>query len=167
MSRRWTKNPWVIGIGVAFIGSLFPVLFDIIKGQFILTSLGNITSAIWETIISVLTFETPLWWLISAALVIWFFKNFASIKINGFKWTWEYYFNSFREKYEITNLEMHCNECGTAMMEDESIFHEYSYFCPRCSERVPITNQVDAKIIQSIIIDNVRRNKEANLPPKN
>lgn len=62
--KKFFKNPWVIGICTAFLGSLFSFLFDLINGKTIFSTMGRILSGAWNIFLSVLNFRLKVWWVI-------------------------------------------------------------------------------------------------------
>lgn len=168
-NNQWLKSAWAIGIGCAII----PIVYDIIKNNPILSSLSSILKIIYNCIISVLNFEIRLWWLLVATIIIYgiyyFIKKLMSEKeilpkyytyrediFSGWKWTWKWEINESKDKYRITNLNLHCSKCQTPMILKNG-YATISYNCPRCGNSAPWDDSNKTKNIEAVIIDNANR----------
>lgn len=81
--KKWSKNPWVLGIGTTVIGGiLLSLLLDWIQGIDWLSTFKNVMRFIFNGIVSFLNFEIKVWWLFIAIAII-VVGLFVVAKISG------------------------------------------------------------------------------------
>ena len=69
--KKFFKSPWVIGIGTTVVGGvILSIVLDLIKEVSILSTLGTVIKTVWRWIISFLTFELKVWWVLLGIVVI-------------------------------------------------------------------------------------------------
>ena len=174
MKKFW-KNPWTIGICTTLIGFLLTVLYDLLKGKHVFTTIHTVLTVIWNGIITFLTFDLKVWWVLLGvailllALVVYskaldrkdMLSNnkgsavfeYTQDSIDGWKWTWEWRKN-YDGKYGIENLRLLCSYCDTPLVNEDGSYGPP--FCIRCKRRFP-DNVPDYKNIEVLILDNARR----------
>ena len=172
MKKFW-KSPWTISIGTAIFAFLLTVLRDLLQGKRILSTIGNILSAVWRAILAFLNFNLKAWWvLIGIAAIIailWIiskldekgcenkkpdFTSYTEDHFRTWKWSWEWKYSSYMEKWHVDNLMAHCPKCDTPMQHDqfESVFQ-----CPRCQYRTQYDGHETSPQVEAVIIDNLNR----------
>ena len=70
--KKLLKSPWTISIASALLSFLLTVLYDLIKGKQILSTVGSILTVIWNAVVTFLTFNLKVWWVIVGIAVILF-----------------------------------------------------------------------------------------------
>jgi len=118
--RSFLSNPWTVSIGGTFFGFILTILRDLVKGEQILSTFVNIVTWIWKMLITFLTFEIKVWWiLIGIGLLIlglWIyskvldskkgkepvipFLNYTQDILLGYKWEWVW------EKIILENMKL-------------------------------------------------------------
>jgi hypothetical protein len=68
--KNFLKSPWTISIGTATFSLFLTMLYDSIKQKPILSTLGAIFNWIWNAIISILTFNIKVWWLLLGIAIL-------------------------------------------------------------------------------------------------
>jgi Ca2+/Na+ antiporter len=173
--KKWLKSPWCISIYTALFSFLLTVIYDLIKGKQILSTIGLIFVTMWNWILTILNFKLKVWWIISGILLMLFvlyfifklselreeakpeFTNYREDHFTHWKWVWDWEKKSYENTWHVVNLTAHCPKCDTPMI-DFTKFSGTTYKCPRCSY---ITSDYEcdyAYEIEQVIIDNVNRN---------
>ena len=174
MKKFW-KNPWTIGICTTLIGFLLTVLYDLLKGKHVFTTMLAVLSAIWNAIIAFLTFDIKVWWILAGIAILFLILLFLSKRadrketplcdkdasflkytkdtIHGWSWEWEWHKN-YEGKYDVEGLRIVCKYCGTPLVSE---FGSYGLpYCMRCrrsfDEVVP-----DYKNVKVLILDTASR----------
>ena len=171
MMRKIMKSPLGVALISTFVGFALTVLYDILKGKQILTTIAIVLKSIWSCIINFFNFDLKVWWvlvgIIAIVFILWIvaeisstineepnFTKYTEDTIQGWKWKW-YWKKNYYGKYEIENLHPVCDSCGTAL----AYKHDYqnNLYCVRCgrmynSDKLPIENH-----IKIYIGDNVDR----------
>lgn len=70
--KKFLKSPWTISIASALLSFLLTVIYDLIKGKQILSTVGSILAVIWNAVVTFLTFNLKVWWVIVGIVVILF-----------------------------------------------------------------------------------------------
>lgn len=107
-----------------------------------------------------LTFEIKLWWLLTGiavlVLVIYVdskfpskhvqdnFRKYTSDTIDGIKWQWRWYFNSFYQQNMITNLRSLCIHCHAELVEKYD-YYNHRLECVICGSKKHVDNLEDFK----------------------
>lgn len=172
-NEHWLKSPWTISIATAIFSLLLTMGYDYFKEQSILTTVCRIFKWLGNGVFAILIFELKVWWILIAVILIsivvvlvgkltkvkTFEPDFCSYREGKFKrwrWTWEWQWNDRKKMWLIADLEAHCPNCDTPMIEHSSN-SELSFECPRCEFRA-IDGQCDVPHkIERIIHDNINR----------
>ena len=175
--KKFFKSPWVIGIGTTVVGGvILSIVLDLIKEVSILSTLGTVIKTVWGWIISFLTFELKVWWVLLGIVVIIIvllviskvadskeetlpkFLSYKEDKFDSWKWTWDWGFNRYDYKWHIKDLKAHCPKCDTPMFHDA---HDTNFQCPRCSYKTDYRTKFKRRReVEAIIIDNLNRREE-------
>ena len=173
------KSPWAISIGTAIFSLLLTMGYDYSKQNPILTTVGSIIKWIWRVIVSVLNIDLKVWWILLGIVAFVFvlylidrfkhhetfkpdFYNYREGRFKKWKWTWSWNWNQSRSAWIINDLQAHCPNCDTPMIEQSSIYG-LSYNCPRCDFYANDNQCDEPHKIERIILDNVdRQRKEKN-----
>ena len=169
--KKFFKSPWGIALTPTFVGFILTVVYDMLKGKQVLSTLVYILKAVWTGIISFLNFNLKVWWVLVgiAAIVflLWIIAEIYSV-INGepaftkytkdtiHGWNWEWYWRkNYYGKYEIENLHPVCDSCGTAL----TCKHDYqnNLYCVRCGNVYNSMNFPAENDIKLYISDTVNR----------
>ena len=167
--KKFFLNPWTVGIGVAVFSSFLTIVVDFVRGEKILSTFITIIHWVWNTILSFLSFELKVWWVLIGIVIIALglfiysgfldqksspplFTNYKQDTILGLKWKWEWIKN-YSGKYEISNLHPICEHCDTPLTGDTSYYG--GLICLRCGFRK--TSIPDIDNVKMLIADNVRR----------
>ncbi len=152
--KKFLKNPWTISMGSVFFGFLLTVLYDLIKGKNIFSTVGGILSNVITFLLSVMNFRLKVWWVLIGLIVVFlilcliarynesktiqaeqekppFFK-YTKDQIKGWNWEWRWYKNLYGQ-YDIEDLHPVCSSCGTPLVRSDNI--EYNLECMRCNKK--------------------------------
>ena len=173
--KNFLKNPWIVGIGVTVIGGLLlSFVSDLIQQISLLSTITIVLSFVWNCIISVLTFEIKVWWLIVAivvfVVVLWIIAKYHDLKHVddkpeflsytqdflldcAWEWTWG---KNYDGKYQIENLCKVCIDCKTPLTPTGNF--DFKLKCPRCKKTYDF-NMNDESDVEVLIYDNVKKNK--------
>jgi hypothetical protein len=108
--KKWTKNPWVLGIGTTVIGGvLLSLALDWINGVDWLSTTSTVMRFILNAAIAFLNFKIKVWWLLIVIAVIVIalfivakisdvyskdvtptFLHYTKDNVLGFSWEWDY-----------------------------------------------------------------------------
>ena len=168
------NNEYKIAIFSALISIIFTAIYDFIKEKPFLSTFWNIIKWIWNNIFE---FQIRIWQILLLSILLLIIRkiiiSFQRIKkgtikqnesdwlnyteeiIDGLKWRWKWIKNPLTHKWNIDDLTIACSKCGTSMHLDESYVYGKTAECPRCENH--IKNYKDIIKIESIIIDNVKR----------
>jgi hypothetical protein len=144
--KKFIKSPLGIALIPTFVGFILTVIYDVLKGKQVLSTIANILKTIWSGIIDFLNFELKVWWVLVGIVAIVFifwviikiysvvseepeFTKYTSDTIQGWKWEWSWRKNYYG-KYEIDNLHPICHSCGTALARKND--YQNSIYCVRC-----------------------------------
>ena len=173
--KRFLKSPWIISIASTLLGFILTVVYDLIKEQQILTTVGNIFSTLWNWIIDVLTFKLKVWWVLLgiASLLTFLFimykiselkeptrpeyTNYTQDHFRTWKWSWKWEWNNYEKEWNIVRLQAHCPKCNTPMTP--GLYEDY-YQCPRCHYQSVYDNHDKSYEVKVVIIDNISRHSE-------
>lgn len=178
MKKFW-KSPWTISLVTAIFSISLTAIYDIIKDKPILSTLWGWIKSLWGWFITFINLNLKIWWILIGILVIILLlfviskltskkennlPDFTSYKedcFGGWKWSWDWHFNSYERKWHISNLKAHCPQCDTPMFHDSS---DSTFQCPRCSFQTDYQSKHKRRFeVEAIIIDNLdRRNKAVN-----
>ncbi|HCY41083.1 MAG TPA: hypothetical protein DHV48_06965 [Prolixibacteraceae bacterium] len=179
--EKWTKSPWTISIGSALFSLLLTMGYDYSKEKPILTTVWSIIKWIRNLLWTIINFDLKVWWIIIAValfiLVIaiidkfkkeeTFKPDFYSYREGTFKrwkWTWTWKIRSSDNVWVISNLEAHCPNCDTPMIERSSIMYGLSFDCPRCEFQSKEGQCDEPHKIERIILDNIDRKRNEKKP---
>ncbi|MGB4658921.1 MAG: hypothetical protein WBI07_07070 [Mobilitalea sp.] len=175
--KKILKSPWTISIVTMIISFLLTVIYDLIKGKEIFSTIGRFFLAVWKVVIAFLFFDIKVWWIIVgiAFIVLMLYlvsrrldkKNtqkpdFTSYKMDRFnkwKWSWSWKYINYSKQWEISDLIAHCPKCNTPMQHD--VYEEY-FKCPRCKFQPPYDDFEKSYEVSAVIIDNVNQQKYFN-----
>ena len=171
--KKWTKNPWVLGIGTTVIGGvLLSLALDWINGVDWLSTISTVMRFILNAAIAFLNFKIKVWWLLIVIAVIVIalfivvkisdvyskdvtptFLHYTKDNVLGFSWEWDYS-KTYDGKYTISNLHPVCTKCGMRLKQDGSYGLEMK--CLRCNTTKDWKDSfiTDA---QMLIEDNIRK----------
>ncbi len=185
--HKFLNNLWTITIGGGIIVYIFgTIVIDLYNKKAILSTIVLSFNWIYTTIIKLLTYTVPVYMilLIVFVLVLIFlgliyikdtsntinspvFINYTTDTLKGFKWSWNWHFNTYIKKWEIEDLKIHCPElkCDTKMVVYKSYPNYIKYQCPRCGLEIDNTHQYFEQdyIIEALINDNIDK-MEDNKP---
>ena len=151
--KKFTQNPWVIGIGTCVIGTVISTsVVDWIKGIDWLSTLKVVIKFLANAVIAFLNFDIKVWWLlvfIGVGVLVLFviakiqdaksiddtpaFLSYTRDTVLGFAWEWEYT-KTYEGKYTISNLHPVCSECGMILKQDGAL--RLGMKCLRCDKRL-------------------------------
>ncbi len=171
--KKFLLNPWTISICGALFSFALTLLSDVIRGEQILSTFVLVVEWIWNVIISFLSFDLKVWWVLTGVVVIFFgiricikilnIKNSSSSEpkfleytqdfLLGFKWEWIWE-KDFYDKYSIENLQPICTDCDTPLRYDLTGF--YRLKCLRCN-RFYSGNVPQEDDVKTLIYDNVKK----------
>lgn len=81
--------------------------------------------------------------------------NYTEDNIGGLNWRWKWERNVLTQQWNVVDLTIACNKCGTSMHLNDSYVYGKQAECPRCDNQ--IRDYKDLQKTESIIIDNVKR----------
>ena len=172
-SKKWYYNPWILTLGGGIFSLICTIVYDSIKSKPILTTVAAFFTWFWNLIISVLTFNIQVWWILVVLFLIVIYAYFRkptehiapkepdffrykSDKFKYWKWSWEY--RKSGNQWSIINLEAHCPKCDTPMLNHSSAFTP-SYTCPRCDFSAFNRRCDSPEKVEAVIIDNINRGR--------
>lgn len=71
--KKFLKSPWTIGISTTLLGFILTVGYDLIKGKQVFTTIGKFFSMLWSWIITFLTLDLKVWWVLLGIAVLFLF----------------------------------------------------------------------------------------------
>lgn len=171
VKKIW-KSPWTIAIVSAFLAPIATIIIDAIMKKPFLSTLWSVIRTLWSWIITFLTFDLKVWWvLLGICVIIGIFfviakisdakqedkePEFLSYKNDTFcswKWSWEWQLFNRDKKWHVVNLKAHCPKCDTPMFHDS---YETSFQCPRCNYQSRYGEEHKrSQEVEAIIIDNL------------
>lgn len=179
--KNWIKSPWTIALGTTIVGSLVSFVLDFAKDKPIFSTIGGSFVWLWNVIVVFLNLNIRVWWLILGVIVLILiiyivavlkkpkqsllpdFIDYTEGVFKKFKWSWKWRFNQFSMQWEVSNLDAHCPECSTKLMDDIS---NEPYRCPRCNFISRYHTEYRNEI-ERLIIDNIDKgNYPKKQPPK-
>lgn len=171
---KWLNNPWSISIGTATFSLFLTILYDLVKSKPILSSIGQIISWVIKVIVSILTFDIKVYWilifLIVIVLVLFLFVtnskpenskpvfiNYKTEKFKKLRWSWSWKYNTKQNAWNVSDLTAHCPKCDTTMLDSDSGIYGLRYECPRCNYVISGGDYEFKDRIETLILDNLRR----------
>ncbi|MDP4092551.1 MAG: hypothetical protein Q8920_04250 [Bacillota bacterium] len=169
---KWVKSPWTISIGTAILSFILTIIYDYSKNKPIADTFGKVLKFILNIIIYVLNIKLKVWWLLIALISIIYlimrfqhgeddrpeFYNYREDILKKWKWTWSWRWSNYENAWLITDLEAHCPNCETSLIQSSSIYG-IRFDCPRCNFRANEDNCEQPYVIEAIILDNIKRKK--------
>lgn len=171
--KKFLESSWTIGIATTLLGFILTVSYDLIKEKQVFTTIGKFFSILWGWIITFLTFDLKVWWVLLGIAVIFFalytivkiiekkellkpeFTDYTQDKFRIWKWSWEWKFNKMKNVWQIVNLQAHCPKCDTPMINKGfGIFQ-----CPRCAYNPESYDHEEPYEVEKVISDNLYRQK--------
>ena len=174
--KKFFSSPWTISIATALISFLLTVMYDLIKGVRILSTIIFFLHAIWDAIITFLCYEIQLWWIIigicGVLLILYLvsrvtvekenlkpnFISYTKDQFRTWKWSWNWEFSYSQKKWHVSNLKAHCPQCNTPMLSDR---YEDTFQCPRCTFQSQYDEHEKSYEVEAVIIDNLNRMKQS------
>jgi len=169
------KREIIIGGLVAIFSFALPTLYDWIKNLPFLTTLKNIG----HIILSILIIDVKIWHVIIFTIILILlpliiipiiaskksstrtpitkspiFASYTEDKFKKWKWSWDWILKN--DIYEIENLQAHCPDCDTILMQDIN-FSYMEYTCPRCNYFARNADCDNVDQIEHLILDEVKR----------
>lgn len=172
--KKFLKSPWTIGISTTLLGFILTIGYDLIKGKQVFTTIGKFFSMLWRWIITFLTLDLKVWWVLLGIAVLFFvlyavakisepkeqvkpaFTNYTQDRFRLWKWSWNWEWSSYHKQWHVANLHAHCPQCDTPMNHDQ---YEDVFQCPRCHFRAEYDNHEKSYEVETVIIDNLNRQK--------
>lgn len=177
MMKKFLKSPWTISIATALFAFFLILIYDLVKGKHILSTIGSILVVIKNAIITFLTFDLKVWWVIVALLILFVilyfvykyydYKDSVTLKPDFLKytkdtiqgWSWEWIWQKDNGgNYYVEDLHPICPICNTPLVISDN--YDGSSKCLRCErnfkKELPYLDH-----IEMLIKDNVRRNSFA------
>ena len=172
--KKFLKSPWTISVTTTLLGFFLTVGYDLIKGKQVFTTIGKFFSMLWGWIISFLTFDLKVWWVLLGIAVLFFalyvvvkigeqkeqakpdFTNYTQDHFRLWKWSWSWEWSSYHKRWHVANLHAHCPKCDTPMSHDQ---YEDIFQCPRCRFHAEYDNHEKSYEVEAVIIDNLNRKK--------
>ena len=171
--KKFLKSSWAIGIGTTVIGGvLLSIVLDLIQNVSILSTLKSVFVFIWNCIISFLTFEIKVWWLLIAIAVIFFvlwiiskcydakadddkssFLRYTQDDISGYSWEWTWEKN-WEGKYKVEHLHPICTQCKTPLVSTGNYYGHLK--CPRCNALLNYNSSIETEVLV-LIYDNAKK----------
>jgi phage FluMu protein Com len=180
-THNFFYNPYTIGIGTIIIGTpIASILYDLSKNKPLLSTIFFLVKWLYTAIITVLTYSIPVYVILIILFVLALialgdiyignrnrkpilpeFINYKTDTLKYFKWSWDWYFNSLHNYWEIKDLNIHCSKCGTKMLTYKSYGNYVQYQCPRCNFQIDSTQQnfEHEHIIDALIKDNLDKRR--------
>lgn len=175
--KKFFKSPWTIGIGTTVLGGvILSIVLDLIKEVSILSTLWTAIKTVFGWIITFLTFDLKVWWvllgigaIILALIIIAKISNskeseppaflaYKKDKIGDWNWSWDWDFWMTENKWHIKDLKAHCPKCDTPMFHDN---WDTKFQCPRCNYETNYSTKFKRRNeVEAIIIDNIHRQEK-------
>lgn len=170
--KKVLKSPYTITIlGGLIVLIVWSLISDYMSGDKLLTMFSTILTSVYGAIISFLTFDIKVWWLllgIACAIIIALiiasskpqvqtkpkFRNYTHDHFRTWKWSWNWQFSDYKSGWHVANLRAHCPQCDTPMFHDQN---EDVFQCPRCQFQSGYKNHEKSHEVEAIIIDNLDR----------
>lgn len=143
--KKFLKSPWTIGISTTLLGFILTVGYDLIKGKQVFTTIGKFFSMLWSWIITFLTLDLKVWWVLLGIAVLFFvlyavakisepkeqvkpaFTNYTQDRFRLWKWSWNWEWSSYHKQWHVANLHAHCPQCDTPMNHDQYRNYDYQH----------------------------------------
>ncbi|MBD5154246.1 MAG: hypothetical protein HDT15_04010 [Oscillibacter sp.] len=172
--KKVLNSQWTITIVGTVLGFLLTVIYDLYKGNQLFTTVCVIFEALKSGVLSFLTFELQVWWILLGVFLIFAFliviakkgkspqtiaPSFTTYTEDSFrflKWSWSW--SKIEGKWCVTDLQPHCPRCDTPLLEDLGLD---AYQCPRCGFKAKYTEHEEKCEVEAVIIDNVKRRLRA------
>lgn len=171
--KKFFLNPWTVGIGVAIFSFILTIIGDVVKGEKLLSTFIAIVTWLWNAILSFLTFDLKVWWVLLGVIALffflWIYSKISDLKesvntepkfvqytqdyLLGFKWEWTWEKDCF-DKYSIENLQPICTDCDTPLRYDLTGY--YRLKCLRCNKSYS-GNVPQEDDVKTLIYDNVKK----------
>lgn len=162
--KKFFKSPWTLGIGTTVIGGvILSIILDLIKDVSILSTMKSFFVFIWNAIVSFLTFEIKVWWLLIAIAVIvavlWVvakcydtkednnkssFLSYTQDYLLGYSWEWTWEKN-WEGKYGVENLHPVCTKCKTPLLPTSNFYNQSK--CPRCNTILNYNSSIETEVL--------------------
>ena len=173
--EKWTKSPWTIGVVCALLPLIITTPVDYLKKIPILTTISSIFKWLGKGILSFLTYQLEVWWIIIIAILILLLRKFKKKnstsfdfldykvdRLKSWKWSWRWEWDNKYSTYRVSKMEAHCPSCDTIMQYSVGPYWK-EFQCPRCSFIARDGMGEDPVKIEMLILDNIKR-KEAEAP---
>lgn len=182
-AKKFFSNPWTIAIGSGLILSLISVVVDYVDKKKAFTTFVAVVKGIWKLLISFLTYDLKVWWvLIGVGIVVfglYLYSRYLDVKeatppeppffkytddfLLGYKWAWAWK-KQYDGTYNAEDIHLICDKCNTPLIYD---FYSYEKAkCIRCGKRyhkdIPRTDHV-----KLLVMDNAKRVCNDNQEQKN
>ena len=174
--KKIFKSKWFIAIVSAFLPPIATLIVDAIAKKPILSTLLSVIKTIWGWIVSFLTFEIQVWWILLGIGVIILglfiatkiydsrqedgpsFLSYTEDIFGSWKWSWDWKLYKYDGKWHVEGIKAHCPDCDTPMFHDS---WEIEFSCPRCNYRNRYgDHHKHSKEVEALILDNIsRKNK--------
>ena len=168
------NNEYKIAFFGALLSIIFTAIYDFIKEKPLLSTFINFLKWIWSHIFE---YQLKVWQILILIVLIWLIKailkaikkpkesvtqnksadwlNYTEDNIGGLNWRWKWERNVLTQQWNVVDLTIACNKCGTSMHLNDSYVYGKQAECPRCDNQ--IRDYKDLQKTESIIIDNVKR----------
>ncbi len=176
--KKFLRSHWIVGIGTTVIGGVaLSIVLDLIKQISILSTMKAILLFLWNCVISFLSFEIRLWWLLVFISIIfailWIISKYHDAKENSshvsflgytqdyflghsWEWVWE---KNWEGKYGVENLHPICTKCKILLVQSHAYLNQLK--CPRCNNTVNFDSSIQNEVMV-LIYDNVKKNNFSN-----
>lgn len=169
--KKVLTSPWTIAIVSAFLAPIATLIIDAIMKKPLLSTLIEVLKTILKLVVSFLTFDIKVWWIIVSIVVIVLslslyakvldskenktaFLEYTEDIFEQWKWSWDWEKRSYDANWHINNLKAHCPKCDTPMFPN---INGTVFSCPRCGSRNCMTKHKQLYEIEAVILDNLRR----------
>jgi len=173
-AKNWITQDWAKGaILCATLGILFTMGYDYFKNKPMLSTIWQIVKGFWNFIISALTFNLKVWWLITLIVIIVIiykianfkpeeafrpdFCNYREGRFKQWRWSWNWKWSNSERAWGISDLTAHCPTCDTPLIKYTSFYDELKFDCPRCDFRANDVECEEPHKIERIVMDNIDR----------
>jgi hypothetical protein len=167
------RNAWLIAIVSSVIGALLTIGYDYSKSNPLLTITGFFKYLI-HLVSALLLYDIKVWWLLLALIIVVVFVfminviskessqlpeflNYTEDILKKWKWSWKWEFGN--QGWTIQKLTAHCPSCDTKLIEHKT-YYGPNFECPRCRFHADEKNCEMPYQIESLICDNIERNKK-------
>lgn len=176
--KKWIKSNWGVSIGTAIFSLILTVIYDLSKEKPILSTVWRFIIWIWDLLISFLNLNLKIWWIIIGVAILIFilfvidkfkkvesslpdFYSYTEDKIKQWKWTWKWVWNIDKNAWMLSDMQAHCPDCDTPLIDNSNAMFGLSFDCPRCNYKASGYNQCDEQDkIERIIFDNIERKRK-------